>query len=207
MELGGDAGKDRQSIGQNPQYCAARFARKARCGQVSIIPIDAEGRFAGYASVFGEVDQGGDIVMPGAFKKSLGKKGQCAVRLLFQHDPKEPIGIWERIGEDGFGLWVEGRLLPEVPRSDALRRLIEGGAVDGLSIGFRSQRATKDRSTGHRKLWQIDLWEISIVTFPMMEGARILSRAKAPTKPNLASTRQTRPLEETLLAAISMFKN
>lgn len=169
---------------------------------MNAIPIDVDGRFAGYASVFGEVDQGGDIVMPGAFKKSLARKGRDGVRMLFQHDPKEPIGVWDRLGEDGFGLWAEGRLLPEVPRSEALKRLIEGGAVDGLSIGFRSQRATKERLTGHRRLWQIDLWEISIVTFPMMEGARILSRAKAP-----AIARQKRPLEDTLSAAISMFKS
>lgn len=174
---------------------------------MNAIPIDADGRFAGYASVFDEVDQGGDIVMPGAFKKSLAKKQRDGIRMLFQHDPKEPVGVWECLNEDGFGLWVEGRLLPEVPRSDALRRLIAGGAVNGLSIGFRSQRATKDRATGHRKLFAIDLWEISIVTFPMMEGARILSRAKPPAKRTTATPRQIRPLEETLSAAISMFKS
>jgi len=93
--------------------------------------------------------------------------------MLFQHDPKEPVGVWEAIREDSFGLWVEGRLVPGVPRADALRRLIERRAVDGLSIGFRTVRATRDGKGGHRKLWQIDLWEISIVTFPMLDRARI----------------------------------
>jgi len=137
------------------------------------IPIDAEGRFAGYASAIGLVDESGDVVMPGAFARSLGKRGTPGVRMLFQHDPKEPIGVWEAIREDGFGLWVEGRLVPGVPRADALRRLIETRAIDGLSIGFRTVRATREGKGGQRRLWQIDLWEISIVTFPMLDRARI----------------------------------
>ncbi len=137
------------------------------------IPIDDEGRFAGYASVFGEVDDGGDIVMPGAFARSVARRG-VRLRMLFQHDPTEPVGIWSRVAEDGFGLWAEGRLIPGVPRADALRRLIESRAIDGLSIGFRTVRATREAGTGHRRLHAIDLWEISIVTFPMMAGARIV---------------------------------
>jgi len=154
------------------------------------IPIDGEGRFAGYASAFGLVDESGDVVMPGAFARSLGKRGTPGVRMLFQHDPKEPIGVWEAIREDGFGLWVEGRLVPGVPRADALRRLIETRAIDGLSIGFRTVRATK--GGGERKLWQIDLWEISIVTFPMLDRARISAG--------------TAGLAATLGAAISLIK-
>jgi HK97 family phage prohead protease len=137
------------------------------------IAIDDGGRFAGYASVFGRLDDGGDIVMPGAFAKTLKQRGQGAIRLLFQHDPKEPVGLWERIVEDGFGLWVEGRLVGGVPRADALRRLIDARAIDGLSIGFRTVRATREPKGGHRRLWQVDLWEISIVTFPMLDAARI----------------------------------
>ena len=99
--------------------------------------------------------------------------------MLFQHDPKEPVGIWERLVEDGFGLWVEGRLISGVPRADALRRLIESRAIDGLSIGFRTVRASREATTGHRRLWQIDLWEVSIVTFPMMDAARIAPASAA----------------------------
>lgn len=166
------------------------------------IPVDVEGRFAGYASVFGEVDQGGDIVMPGAFKKSLAKKGRDGIRMLFQHDPKEPIGIWEGVVEDGFGLWAEGRLQPGVQRADALRHLIDGGALDGLSIGFRAVRATRDAAK-HRRLWQIDLWEISIVTFPMMDGARIVSRPSPPEQ----TARLSRSQRDSLTAAISLLRN
>jgi hypothetical protein len=162
------------------------------------IPIDAEGRFAGYASVFGEVDDGGDIVMPGAFRKSLNLRGRHRVKMLFQHDAKDPVGTWDRIAEDGFGLWVEGRLVGEVPRAEALRRLIAKGAVDGLSIGFRTVKSTRDARSGHRRLWEIDLWEISIVTFPMMDLARIA--------PGQTGGRKAR-LDRSLEAAISVFKH
>ena len=161
------------------------------------LPIDAEGRFAGYASVFGRLDDGGDIVMPGAFRKSLGLRGKHRVKMLFQHDPKDPVGTWEAIREDGFGLWVEGRLVPEVPRAEALRRLIARGAVDGLSIGFRTVKATREGKSGARKLWEVDLWEISIVTFPMLDLARI-----APAQPPRQDARLNRSLE----AAIALFK-
>jgi HK97 family phage prohead protease len=134
------------------------------------IAIDATGRFAGYASLFGTLDAGGDIVMPGAFAASLSRR---EVRMLFQHDPKEPVGVWERLAEDQTGLYAEGRLIAGVPRAEALRRLIDAGAIDGLSIGFRTVRGSREPGSGHRRLWQIDLWEVSIVSFPMLDGARI----------------------------------
>lgn len=165
---------------------------------MTVLPVDATGRFAGYASVFGTADQGGDIVMPGAFTRSLGQKGRSRIRMLFQHDPKEPVGVWEQITEDVKGLWAQGRLLPGVPRADALRRLIEDGALDGLSIGFRTVRATREPGGG-RRLWQVDLWEISIVTFPMMDGARIASGATG----FASATRLQRSLD----AAISLLRN
>ncbi|MBL8596321.1 MAG: HK97 family phage prohead protease [Devosia sp.] len=160
------------------------------------LPIDADGRFEGYASVFGKLDDGGDIVMPGAFRRSLGLRGRHRIKMLFQHDPKEPVGTWDAIREDDYGLWVEGRLVQDVPRADALRRLIAKGAVDGLSIGFRTIKSTRASREGHRRLWEVDLWEISIVTFPMMDLARI-----APGKPPASSR-----LERSLQAAMDVFK-
>ena len=148
------------------------------------IPIDADGRFSGYASLFNTLDAGGDMVMPGAFSASLAKR-RGRIRLLFQHDPKEPVGIWESLGEDRTGLFVSGRLVPGVPRADAIHRLIESGAIDGLSIGFRTVKAT--RQGGHRKLWAIDLYEISIVTFPMLEDARIAASADHSTGAAIAA--------------------
>ena len=160
------------------------------------LPIDDEGCFAGYASVFDRLDESGDIVLRGAFRRSLKKRGRERVRMLFQHDPKEPIGLWETVREDGVGLWAEGRLIPGVPRADALRRLIEKRAIDGLSIGFRTTRATREAGSGHRRLWAIELWEISIVTFPMLAEARIASKSVL---------RQARD-GAALRAAISLFK-
>src|SRR5690554_6924111 len=113
------------------------------------IPIDAEGRFAGYASIFSRLDSGGDIVLRGAFAKSLAKR-RGRIRLLFQHDPKEPVGIWEEMHEDEHGLFVAGKLVLGVPRAEALKRLIENRALDGLSIGFRTVKASREAGTGHR---------------------------------------------------------
>jgi HK97 family phage prohead protease len=161
------------------------------------LPIDGEGRFQGYASVFHRLDDGGDIVMPGAFRKSLGLRGRHRVKMLFQHDPKEPVGTWDAIREDDNGLWVEGRLVQDVPRAEALRRLIARGAVDGLSIGFRTVKSTRASREGARRLWEVDLWEISIVTFPMMDLARI-APGKLPAKDSR--------LERSLAAAMSVFK-
>ena len=149
------------------------------------IPIDADGRFAGYASVFDRFDESGDRVLPGAFAKSLARRGAGRLRMLFQHDPREPIGIWERVVEDGFGLWAEGRLIPGVARADGLRRLIESRAVDGLSIGFRTVRASREAGGSRRRLSEIDLWEISVVTFPMLAEARIAPRPDAGAKRSL----------------------
>lgn len=135
--------------------------------------IDADGRFTGYASVFGRRDGGGDIVMRGAFRDSLAARGADRVRLLFQHDPKEPVGRWDEIVEDGFGLKVSGRLIEGVPRAAGLKALIAQRAIDGLSIGFRAVRATREGQNGGRRLWAVDLWEISIVTFPLLAGDRV----------------------------------
>ncbi|MCF6302082.1 MAG: HK97 family phage prohead protease [Devosiaceae bacterium] len=161
------------------------------------------GFFSGYASIFGEVDQGGDIVMPGAFSNSLAKKSLNGIRLLFQHDVKEPIGRVLQLFEDQNGLKVEGQLTKGVPRAQALGALIENGALDGLSIGFRTIRSTKDKISGHRRLLQIDLWEVSIVTFPMMERARIT----LPTKPPEQFPRPIRSQKQTIAAAISLLSN
>ncbi len=165
--------------------------------------IDTEGHFSGYACIFDEPDQGGDIVKPGAFRKSLAKKGVRGIRMLFQHDPKEPVGRLLDIKEDHKGLLISGQLLKADPRAASLSQLISGGALDGLSIGFRTIRATRDKRTGLRHLWQIDLWEISIVTFPMMERARIFPTAKPPD--DIARLAQS-PLES-IAAAIALLRN
>ncbi len=128
----------------------------------------------GYASLFGLADQGGDIVRAGAFAASLARlaaKGE-RVRMLWQHDPARPIGVWDEIREDGRGLWVKGRLLPEVAQAREAMTLISAGAMDGLSIGYRTVSAERD-AKGRRLLTEVELWEVSLVTFPMLPDARL----------------------------------
>ncbi len=165
--------------------------------------VDKTGYFSGYASIFGQPDQGGDIVMRGAFVRSLRARGTSGIRILFQHDPKQPVGRLLGLYEDTRGLLVKGQLLLDVPKVHSLGQLISGGALDGLSIGFRTVRASKDRLSGYRYLHQIDLWEISIVTFPMMEQARIFSDLKPPHQ----KERPSRSPAQTMRAAISLFSN
>ncbi len=131
-------------------------------------------RIEGYASVFGLRDKGGDTVMPGAYGASLARMAARGdqVRMLWQHDPAQPIGIWDEVAEDGHGLRVAGRLLPDVARAREARALLLAGAVDGLSIGYRTLRAEAVPGAG-RKLIELDLWEVSLVTFPMQTEARI----------------------------------
>jgi len=131
-------------------------------------------RIEGYASVFGVADKSGDVVMPGAYAvalKALRRRGD-KVRMLWQHDPGAPIGIWDEVFEDAHGLFVRGRLLPDVARAREAQALLEAGAVDGLSIGYRTVRA-EALPGGGRRLIELDLWEVSLVTFPMQIEARI----------------------------------
>jgi HK97 family phage prohead protease len=132
------------------------------------------GRVAGYATLFGKPDQSGDIVMPGAFAGSLARRAAAggSVKLLWQHDPARPIGVWDAVREDESGLWVEGRLLTGVQAAAEAAILLEAGAVDGLSIGYRVIRAERGPDGVGRRLVEIDLWEVSLVTFPMLPEAR-----------------------------------
>jgi HK97 family phage prohead protease len=147
--------------------------REMKFAPVDLKSVEADGTFAGYASLFGEVDLGNDLVMPGAFRDSLRLRGASGVKLLFQHDPNEPIGIWLDLHEDGRGLFARGRLMPEVTRAREVLSLMRAGALDGLSIGFRTVKGRTDPASGVRRLDQIDLWEISVVTFPMLPEARV----------------------------------
>ena len=142
----------------------------------------------GYASLFGEIDQARDMVMAGAFTQTLKQRGLRKIPMLFQHDPAEPVGIWLELREDFRGLWARGKLIPDVARARELLALVEAGAVDGLSIGYRTVRGRIDPTTRIRKLHQVDLWEISIVTFPLLAGARI-DAVKAIDTPRLSRHR------------------
>ena len=137
--------------------------------------IDGEGTFSGYASLFGVADLSGDLVMPGAFLRSVAARRASGIRMLYQHDPAEPIGVWTTIREDARGLYVEGRLAKGVKRAREVLDLMREQALDGLSIGFRTVKAKAEAKSGLRRIVEADLWEISVVTFPMLPGARVAS--------------------------------
>ena len=134
--------------------------REVKFAPCDLKSVEADGTFAGYASLFGEVDLGQDLVMPGAFCDSLRSRGAQGVKLLFQHDPNEPIGVWLDLVEDGKGLFARGRLMPEVTRGREVLSLMRAGALDGLSIDRphrsdeRRAPSRQDRSVGnlHRHL-------------------------------------------------------
>src|SRR5262245_33843240 len=120
------------------------------------------------------------MVMRGAFAQTLATRGIRCIPMLFQHDPSEPVGIWLELREDHRGLFARGRLIPEVARGRELLSLLRAGAIDGLSIGFRTAKARIDPRTRISRIYAVDLWEISIVTFPMLTGARVRSVKRAP---------------------------
>lgn len=142
------------------------------------VKADDAGVIEGYGSIFGNVDKGGDKVMPGAFADSIAQalKGARTIKMLWYHDPTQPIGVWDELVEDGKGLKVKGRIILEVARAKEVLALIKAGVVGGLSIGYRS---LKDRMDGDvRLLEKLDLLEVSPVTFPMNDKAKVTS-AKA----------------------------
>ncbi|NCP62204.1 MAG: HK97 family phage prohead protease [Alphaproteobacteria bacterium] len=132
--------------------------------------------FKGYASIFDEVDSQNDRVVRGAFQKSLqaaAKAGQLP-KMLWQHNEKELIGLWTTIREDAKGLYVEGKLLTDVAKAKEAQALIQEKALDGLSIGYIVKQALRGKERGAvRLLTEVELLEISLVTFPANAGARI----------------------------------
>jgi HK97 family phage prohead protease len=151
------------------------------------IEIGADATIAGYASLFGEADQGNDVVMKGAYAASLDKLKSAGTRVkfLWQHDPTQPIGVWDEVYEDAKGLYVKGRLLTETQKGSEAAALIAAGAIDGLSIGYRTVKADRD-AKGRRQLAELELWEVSLVTFPMLPEARIGAKADTAPSPDLA---------------------
>ena len=131
-------------------------------------------RIAGYASVFGVPDSGGDIVVAGAFSDAA-----KSVPLLWQHDTKEPIGFVESMQEDRRGLRVVARVVAS-GRGEQAVQLLRAGALDGLSFGYRVKAARPDRASGARRLERLDLIEVSLVTFPMQPLARVLGFSNLP---------------------------
>lgn len=134
--------------------------------------LSEEGRFAGYASVFDVVDSQNDIILRGAFSKTL-RERKNTVKLLWQHQMNEPIGVFEQMFEDACGLYVEGRLLLSVARAREAYDLIKASALEGMSIGYTPIKYAFDPKTGVRQIQEVTLWEVSLVTFPANTQAGI----------------------------------
>ncbi len=126
------------------------------------------GRFTGYASIFFVRDSYGDVVMPGAFKRSIANflSSGNNIKLLWQHNSSEPIGMIDIIKEDNRGLYVGGQLFLELQKAREAYLLIKRGVISGLSIGYTVNSSTLDRTSNTRKLMDLNLMEISLVTFP-----------------------------------------
>lgn len=135
---------------------------------------------SGYASLFGQRDQGGDVVQKGAYAASLAamRTAGRAIKMLWQHDPAQPIGVWDSVHEDAKGLYVKGRILTEVDKGREAVALLAAGAIDGLSIGYRTIKVQRD-AKGQRLLNEVELWEVSLVTFPLLPEARVATKGDA----------------------------
>lgn len=150
---------------------------------LSVKNFEPDGSFSGYASVFNTVDLHTEQVAPGAFTKSLQRwrSQQQMPKMLWQHDPKTPIGIWQDIREDGYGLLVKGKLLLDIQQGREAYTLLKSGVVDGLSIGYDVIKA--QRQDQRRILQEIELHEISLVTFAANPAARVTACKQAKVNP------------------------
>ncbi len=137
--------------------------------------VNADGTVEGYGSVFGVRDNYDDVIAKGAFIQSLKdhKAAGTMPAMLWQHDADKPIGIWTEMVEDEKGLRIKGQLAMETVKGKEAHALLKMGAINGLSIGFMSKQWAYDRETEVRTLTEIDLWEVSLVTFPANEKARV----------------------------------
>ena len=153
--------------------------------QVKLAP-GAAGEITGYASVFGPpADRHGDIIAPGAFAKSLAAGN--APLMLWAHDQTEVIGVWTSLREDGMGLAVKGKLILETRRGAEAYALLQAGALDGLSIGYRAI-AADPLADGGRLLKELDLAEISLVAIPSASRARVTSVKSGEITPRVLET-------------------
>ena len=167
-----DVGSQRGATSRLFPASAAQTQRSLAM-RLDLKSVADNGEFEGYASLFNREDLGHDIISPGAFRDSLANRAPSAVKMLFQHDPSQPIGVWDDLHEDAKGLYARGHLMTDVVKAREVLSLMRVGALDGLSIGFKAGKGRRDPRTGVRRIDKIDLWEISVVTFPMQPDARV----------------------------------
>lgn len=163
---------------KNPQRLERKDAaggREVRSFALQIKATGDDGTVEGYGSVFGVRDNYDDVIAKGAFIQSLKdhKAAGTMPAMLWQHDADKPIGVWTEMVEDEKGLRIKGQLAMETVKGKEAHALLKMGALNGLSIGFMSKEWSYDRETEVRTLTAIDLWEVSLVTFPANEKARV----------------------------------
>ena len=166
--------------------------REVRAYALTIKAAGDDGAIEGFGSMFGVRDSYDDIIVPGAFKLSLAehKAAGTMPAMLWQHDSSEPIGVWTEMVEDDKGLRVKGQLALATARGKEAHALLKMGALSGLSIGFRSIPGTaKYVEDGVRILSQLELWEVSLVTFPANGKARV-TNVKAADAAGINTIRQ-----------------
>lgn len=157
-------------------------ARETRSFAIQIKAAGDDGSIEGYGSVFGVLDNWADVIEQGAFADSLAahKAAGTMPAMLWQHDADHPIGVWTEMVEDARGLRVKGQLALDTVKGQEARALLKMGAINGLSIGFISKQWSYDVDTDVRSLTEVDLWEVSLVTFPANEKARVTNVKSSP---------------------------
>jgi len=160
---------------RTPERKDAPSGRQVRAFVLDLKATNDDGSVEGYGSVFGVRDSYDDVIAAGAFQASLAahKKAGTMPAMLWQHDSDKPIGVWTEMVEDSKGLRIKGQLALETTLGKEAHALLKMGALNGLSIGFVSKQWAYDRETDVRTLTEIDLWEVSLVTFPANGAARV----------------------------------
>lgn len=154
----------------------AALDSKATAIALDLKKLDDDGMFEGYGSTFNNVDNGGDRVLPGAFQKSLARKGAGGIKLLRDHDRGKIAGKWLEMREDDNGLYCKGKIFAETDIGKETLFLMREKQLTALSIGYRTIRAQYSDAAGDddiRDLMEVDLWEVSVVPFPMNDMAQI----------------------------------
>lgn len=154
-----------------------KSAHEIRSYSFEVKMTGEDGDIEGYGSVFDVVDSYDDVIAMGAFGKTLGEhksKGSMPA-MLWQHDAGQPVGVWTEMSEDSHGLKVKGKLAMNTAKGKEAYELMKMGAITGLSIGFMSKQWAYDRETEVRTLTEVDLWEVSLVTFPANDKSRVTS--------------------------------
>lgn len=149
--------------------------RETRSYAVELKATGDDGTVEGYGSVFGVKDAYDDVIVPGAFSASLADHRSTGTMpaMLWQHNPSEPIGVWSEMSEDSRGLKIKGKIAMDTVRGKEAHSLLKMGALNGLSIGFVATAKSYNDKDGTRTITGIDLWEVSLVTFPANRSARV----------------------------------